>query len=274
MKNIQVQKAENLLALHHAGHLLVLPNIWDVIGAKLLEHAGYPAVATASAAVAYSRGYYDGEKISFRKLLKILKEICDGTSLPVTADIERGYAETTVQLRNNIKALIECGVVGINIEDSDENKKLLSTDRQCDKIRVIRKVSDDLGIRLVINARTDIFLQEDFAGNKIAAAAERARQYMEAGADCFYPILCNNDELSEIKSLLDIPINVIATKDTYPMHKLEEMGIARLSLGPGLLRVALSRMQAVIRHLKDYEDYGSFTGEDVMTSADIREIIQ
>lgn len=274
MNNSQEKKAEQLLQLHHSDKLLVLPNIWDVIGAKLLEHEGFPAVATASAAVAYSNGYFDGEKIAFIRLLSILKDICDNTSLPVTADIERGYAGNSEELSGNIRNLIRNGVVGINIEDSDADKKLIPCERQCEKIQVARKVSEEAGIYLVINARTDIFIQEDYPGNRVEDAIARAREYSNAGADCFYPILCPNDELVQISSRIDMPINVIATKDTFPVKKLEEIGIARLSLGPALLRAALTKMKEIMGSLKDPGHYETFTGNDILTSPDIQKIIQ
>ena len=92
-KTTQIQKAEKFLALHHEPKLLVLPNIWDPLGARLLEGLGYPAVATASAAVAYSLGYDDGQKIKFDAMLDVIERIASSVAVPMTADIERGYAE-------------------------------------------------------------------------------------------------------------------------------------------------------------------------------------
>lgn len=269
------KKAESLLELHHSGKLLILPNIWDVLGAKLLESEGFKAIATASASVAFSNGFNDGQEIKFESLLRILKPICDCTYLPVSADIERGYADSINELGENITQLINLGIAGINIEDSKaEKNELESIDKQCGKIKHIRNVSAKLGVPLVINARTDVFLLDDFDGDKLTEAIKRGSDYKDAGADCFYPVLCDNDQLTAINSKVDLPLNVYAQKNTLPMLELERSGIARLSLGPSLLKSALTEMRNVIRGLKNYENYDSFTGSGIMSGNDIMNIIK
>src|SRR3954468_20721043 len=113
----QKAKAESFKALHHSGKLLVLPNIWDPLGANLLESLNYPAIATASASVAFTNGYDDGQRISFDSVLAILKKIVSSVNVPVSADIESGFAENDLQLEENIKQLLATGIIGINIED-------------------------------------------------------------------------------------------------------------------------------------------------------------
>mgnify|MGYP003399648848 CR=1 FL=1 len=115
------EKAELLSSLHYNEKILVLPNIWDPLGAMLLEKLGYPAAATASASIAWSNGYKDGENISFNELVLILKKITCSVKIPVTADIESGYASNLFQLEENVKRLIDAGISGINIEDSYKN---------------------------------------------------------------------------------------------------------------------------------------------------------
>ena len=119
----QQEKAKQFHNLHHAGKLLIFPNVWDCLGAILLESLSYPAIATASASVAFANGLDDGENISFDALLTILKKIVTSVNIPVSADIESGYAENEIQLGENIKRLIETGIVGINIEDTDKKNK-------------------------------------------------------------------------------------------------------------------------------------------------------
>src|SRR5215470_7542584 len=121
----QRQKAEQFRDLHHSGKLLVLPNIWDPLGALLLESLGFRAVATASASVAFSNGYDDGENIPFSLLLTLLKRIAGCVNIPVSADVESGFATDEVGLRNNLRQLIETGIVGINIEDTDKKTNSL-----------------------------------------------------------------------------------------------------------------------------------------------------
>src|SRR5205809_6630447 len=160
-KFTQAEKAKQLYDLHHSGTLLILPNIWDVLGARLLEDLGYPAVATASASVAYSNGYNDGENIPFTDVLFILKRIAASVNIPVTADIESGYAQDEIQLEKNIRLLIEAGIVGINIEDTDKKTKaLLPAAIQCEKIKRIKKIAGEMEVPLFINARTDCYVHE------------------------------------------------------------------------------------------------------------------
>ncbi|MEO8416003.1 MAG: isocitrate lyase/phosphoenolpyruvate mutase family protein, partial [Ginsengibacter sp.] len=158
----QKEKATYFRELHYTGKMLVLPNIWDPIGALLLESLEYPAVATASASVAYANGYNDGENIPFNDLLILLNKITGNVAIPVTADIESGYADNDIQLRKNIQLLIDTGIAGINFEDTDKKTNaLLPVETQCNRIRLIRKVSDEKGIPLFINARTDVYLHDN-----------------------------------------------------------------------------------------------------------------
>src|SRR5688572_17999542 len=102
----QKAKAKLFKELHHSGNILVLPNIWDPLGAALLRSLGYPAIATASASVAFTNGYDDGEHIPFRDILMLLSKITASVNLPVTADIESGYASTQEDLQKNIELLL------------------------------------------------------------------------------------------------------------------------------------------------------------------------
>ena len=271
----QRNKAETLLNLHHSDELLILPNIWDVLGAKLLEAEGYGAIATASASVAFSRGFDDNLEINFNTLLELLKSICESTNLPVTADIEKGYANSNSELSDNIKKLIRCGIVGINIEDSEvKGEKLITIENQCERIRLIRRVSSEIGIPIVINARTDVFLMKNYEDDRLSEAITRGQHYKDAGADCFYPILCSNDELKDINLNIDLPINVLAQEDTLSIKELEQLGIARLSLGPSLLKSAVTKMREIIVALKNAEGYSSFANAETISSAEIIKIIK
>ncbi len=270
----QQKKAEQLLRLHHDPQLLILPNVWDVLGARLVTSENYPAVATASASVAFSHGKEDNEKVPFPQLLSLFKSICACTTLPVTTDIEKGYAQNLNDLKSNIQNLIKTGVVGLNIEDSlyDENG-LVSIEKQCEKIQLIRNVATKAGVPLVINARTDVFLLKAYADNRKEEAITRAKQYRDAGADCFYPILCTNQELLEINQEIGMPVNVLAQQTTLTVNELQASKIARLSLGPGLLKAALMQMQKVIRGLKQGRDFNSIQGTDLISSQEIARIL-
>ncbi len=274
MSNTQRKKAETLLELHHSGELLVLPNIWNVFGTKLVEAEGFEAIATASASVAFSKGYDDNEEIAFADLLKLFQSITNCTPLPVTADIERGYADTLKGLEENIKGLINSGVVGLNIEDSNAQGQLEPIEIQCEKIRSIRKVSDKMGIPLVINARTDAFLKEGKDEDKLSEALVRGQQFKDAGADCFYPVLCSNESLIEINQKIDLPVNVLAQGHVPPIEELERLKISRMSLGPALFKNVVMKMQAVLQSLKNGERFDSFINENTIASGKIVEIIK
>lgn len=262
IKESQTDKAELFRKQHLSGKLLVLPNIWDSLGARLLEKVGYKSVATASVATALSNGYLDGEEIPFNQLLKVVHQIASAVSLPVTVDIESGFSDSIVQLKENIRLLIENGAIGINIEDSHANHHgLFTIDEQCRKIEGIREVGIQYGVPLVINARTDVFLQK-IHENAMEKAIERGLAFKAAGADCFYPIVLNNyDEISQIISKVGMPVNVLLSKPVSDMERLEKIGVARLSLGPNLLNHALTTMKLIMDGLLHYDSSAFFSRE-------------
>jgi len=185
------EKAEEFRSLHHAKRILVLPNAWDVPSARIFEDAGFPAIATSSAALAVSIGYPDGEKIGKEELFSVVRKIAGVLNIPLSVDIESGFGATIDSLSDTIRRVIESGAVGINIEDiSDfEKKTLLPVEKQVERIRAVKSVSDSLDIPLLINARTDAY--RFGAGDEKARldeAIRRERAYEAAGADCLYPI--------------------------------------------------------------------------------------
>ena len=269
IRSEQKAKAQTFLSLHTNGELLMLPNIWNPIGARVLEYQGYPAVATASASIAESLGYEDGERIRLETMLEILSRISRSVSLPVTADIEAGYADTIETLKENILRVMETGVVGINLEDSlVEGGPLRSEAEQCERIAAVREVASSHDLHLVINARVDSFLSDSFSSReeRVEVAIQCARSYVEAGADCIYPIGPGDLEtLSQLRKRIFAPIDIFASPEDINLKDLQQLGINRVSFGPQVFRSCLSKFVGITAELKGLGNYecfaeGSLTG--------------
>jgi 2-methylisocitrate lyase-like PEP mutase family enzyme len=257
-----VSKAEALLSLHTQRDLLVLPNVWNPVGARILQAQGYPAIATASAAISASLGYQDGEKIKRSTLIDLIRRIAAGVDVPVTADIEAGYGSSTAELEETITAVIDSGVVGINIEDSlGEEGVLRPVEDQCHRISAVRRVAARQSLHLVINARVDSFLSSAFAGVEEATedAVERAKAYVEAGADCVYPIGPGDEATVRVlRARIDSPINILATPAAAPIEVLQAIGINRVSFGPFVFRSCLKKFIDITQTLMNKGGYACF----------------
>jgi 2-methylisocitrate lyase-like PEP mutase family enzyme len=273
----QQEKANRFYSLHHSGRLLILPNIWDCLGANLLESLHYPAIATASASIAFTNGYDDGQRISFDSVLAILKKIVSKVNIPVSADIESGFAENDLQLAENIKQLLATGIVGINIEDTDKKtNSILPAETQCGKIKLIKKVSEEVSIPLFINARADVYLRgKDFdtPESKFEEALKRGRAYKAAGADCFYPIaMTQQEDIRRMVEQLQMPVNVITIPGIPELNILNEIGVARVSLGPSFLKIAVKAMKNLALKLQHFEGLSEIT-ENEITSAYVKDLV-
>ena len=269
-------KANLFKSLHHNNKILVLPNIWDPLGAILLESLGYAAVATASAAIALSNGYADGENISFKELLLILKKIVRSVKIPVTADIESGYASNIVMLEENIKQLIDAGISGINIEDSaHDDSNMISITAQCEKISCIKNTALQMGVPLFINARTDVYLKANnlSAEEKLVETIRRGNAYKDAGANGFYPIvLTEKESMKSIVKEVGLPVNILLLPGIPDFEILQTIGIARISLGPGFLKTAINAMKNIAEKLLHYEGMPEVMDNPV-TSAYLKNLI-
>lgn len=263
IENFQSQKEKQFHQIHLNNELLILPNIWNPLGAILLEDLGYKAVATASASIAFTNGIDDGEKISFDELILILKKIVKSVKIPVTADIESGYAKNNFDLKENIKRLIDIGIVGINFEDSQhEDQKLFTKEIQSEKINLIRKTASEKSSNLFINARTDVFIKENHLSKEeqLSNAIERGKAYKDAGADGFYPIVLKEKE--SIKTIIrevSLPINILMLSGIPDFSTLKEIGLARVSLGPGFLKKAINSMKNIAEKLLHFEGMEEIT---------------
>jgi len=269
LKNEALQrKAKIFRELHFGETLLILPNIWDPLGAALLEELGYPAIATASASIAYTHGMPDGENIRFSELINILAKIVLSVNIPVTADIESGYANNRAELQENIRLIVQSGVVGINIEDYDLiHRKLFPVEVHCKRLKIVRETAEAMGVSLFINARTDVFVKGTewkTSEAKWEEAVKRGKAYLEAGADGFYPImLSDKKEITTLVAEIPGPVNILAGPGIPDIKALKEIGVARLSLGPGFLKTAIRAMKQSALQLKDGEGLSAVTDNEI-----------
>ncbi len=271
--SLQKQKAEELRALHHASRILVLPNVWDAVSARIVETAGAKAIATSSAAIAFAYGYPDGEHISRKEMLEAVARIAHTVSLPVTADLEAGYSDSTHQIEQLVHEAIASGAVGLNLEDGAGNPpRLRPLELQLEKIRTLREVSDRAGVPFVINARTDVYLlkigQPD---TQFAEAVRRGRAFREAGADCvFVPLVEERDTIAALVKEIGGPINILAGARTPSVAELQKLGVARVSVGSGACRAALAALREVAQELLTKGTYDSMM-RNILPSADVNQ---
>lgn len=187
------EKAAALRALHVPGRPLVVPNVWDAASARAVEAAGFPVIATGSAAVAPVLGYDDGEETPVEEMLAAIARISRSVGLPVTADMERGYGLEPAEL---VERLAAAGASGCNLEDSDPHTgAMIDAGEQAAFLGAVRSAAVDAGVDLVINARVDTYMHgTGDAGERLAESVRRGRSYLEAGADCVYPIFAAKAE--------------------------------------------------------------------------------
>ena len=252
----QAEKATRFRELHHTGKTLVLPNAWDVGSALVFEKAGFPAIATTSAGVAAVFGYPDGQYISPDLMLDMVSRIAHAVSVPVTADVEAGYD-------NAVKtglAVMAAGAVGVNLEDtlSADPTTLIGLSQQTDTIRQVRQETN-----LVINARCDIFLSGiGEAAARFEHTVERARAYHAAGADSvFIPGVTDAGTIGRLVKAIDGPINILALAGVPSIPDLQELGVARVSIGSGGARAALGLARRLASELRDHGTFTSMTAD-------------
>src|SRR5258708_5368736 len=184
---VQADKAEQFRRMHAGPRILALPNAWDAVSARILEEAGHPAIATSSAAVAFSLGYPDGQRISRTEMLEAVARIARAVRVPVTADMESGYGTTAKDMMETAKAVIAAGAIGMNLEDvtGDDESSHVEISLQQEKIRTIKETALSAGVPLVLNARTDVYLMPiGEANTRFERTVERLRAYRQAGAAC------------------------------------------------------------------------------------------
>src|SRR5437660_5991339 len=253
--NTKRDRATALRRLHEGPAPLVLLNAWDVASARLVEVAGFPAVATTSAGVAFSLGYPDGERISRDEMAQVVGRIATRLSIPVSADMEAGYGPTPEDAAATVRAVIGAGAVGLNIEDSPGtggDSTLIELPLQIERIQAARAAATAAGVPVVINARSDVFL----AGigeprTRIARIIERLNAYREAGADClFAPGVYDAATIGTLVKEVQGPVHILAGKDCTPIPELARLGVRRVSVGSGAMRASLGLVRRIADELR------------------------
>lgn len=213
--------ASELRALHVPGDPLILPNVWDAATARVVERAGFPAVATTSAGVAEGLGYADGQHTPAEQMLAAVSRIARAVGVPVTADLEGGYGLSGAALAH---AVVAAGAVGLNLEDTDHAAlpALVPLRDHAARIAALKEAAD-----LVVCARVDVHLR----GGDTPEALARARAYRDAGADCVYPIGITDEPTIAAFADLDVPVNILLRPGAPPVERLAQLGVARISLG-------------------------------------------
>jgi 2-methylisocitrate lyase-like PEP mutase family enzyme len=244
------EKAAVVRALHVPGDPLVLPNVWDAASAHIVESAGFPVIATGSAAIAPVLGHADGEATPVAEMMAAIRRIAVSVGVPVTADVERGYGLTPPEL---VERLAEAGAVGCNLEDSDPaTGAMVDPAEQADFIAAVRAADADL----VINARVDSFLNgSGTPQERFTDAVERGRHYLGAGADCVYPIFASDpDVIGALVKELDGPVNVLFRAGVPSIAELAALGVARVSFGHGLHTAAQAFTAQMVAAIKAGEN--------------------
>ncbi|MCW5981467.1 MAG: isocitrate lyase/phosphoenolpyruvate mutase family protein [Bryobacteraceae bacterium] len=247
-------KAERLRALHRGPAILRLPNVWDAAGARIVEKAGFPAAATTSAGIAFALGYPDGERIPRDEMLGQVRRIARVLSIPLTADLEAGYED----IEETAAGLVAAGAVGLNLEDAKDGA-LVDIPVAVEKIRAVRSAGGRLGVPIVINAHCDIYLlQAGDPSTRFSRTVERLEAYKAAGADClFVPLVEDEETIARLVQTLRFPVNILATAGAPPAGRLQELGVARVSLGSGPMRAALGLMRRIAEELRDQGTYAA-----------------
>jgi 2-methylisocitrate lyase-like PEP mutase family enzyme len=264
VSNSQKEKAELFLKFHHDKEMLVLLNSWDISSSKIIEASGYKAIGTTSMGIAASLGYPDCQIIQLSEMIAVITGIVNNVKVPVTVDIEAGYGNNIDQIINSVKKIIATGIVGINIEDSLElNPKLIDEMEFCERISAIRALSDSMGFHLVINARTDSFYTSTGSPQEnLAESIKRGNKYREAGADCiFVQPVWEKETIRTLVKEINAPINILANPGIGagilppPVKELQDLGVARLSLGSGLMKATLALIKKVADELSEKGTY-------------------
>jgi 2-methylisocitrate lyase-like PEP mutase family enzyme len=272
----QESRAQKLRSLHHNPKILLLPNAWDVASARIFEEAGFDAIATTSAGIAFTLGYPDGQKITREEMLEVVVRIAAAVKVPVTADIEAGYGDRPEDAAEITRGVIQAGAVGMNLEDAtnDPQNPLVPLSLQLEKIAAVREEAVSSKVAVVLNARTDTYLlQVGPPEKRYDETLRRLSAFRDSGADCvFVPGLRDTETIRRLVADLNFPLNILAGPGFPSVPELEKLGVARVSLGSGPMRATLGLVQRIAQELKANGTYEAL--EDSIPYADVNRMLQ
>ncbi|MFC0553527.1 isocitrate lyase/phosphoenolpyruvate mutase family protein [Planotetraspora thailandica] len=261
ISQIQTDRAALFRALHTAGRPLVLPNIWDVAGARIVEDAGASAIATTSAGVSWGLGAADGDELDRDLALHLIARVVAAVDVPVTADIESGYADHSEGVAETVQGVLAAGAVGVNLEDAHHRgpTPLRPAPEQAERIVAARQAAGSAA--LFINARIDTYLLS--AGDPTARLREtlsRAEVYLAAGADgIFVPGVTDPQIISALVEGVAAPVNVLAGPGAPAVAELAALGVARVSLGSSIAEAAYAVVRSSAQEVLATGTYGTLT---------------
>ena len=260
----QRKKSEAFRAMHTSTGVVLLPNVWDVVSARIIEEAGFQAIATTSAGIAFAQGFPDGQKIPADRMIAAVAHIASAIRVPVTADVEAGYGQRPEDAARTARNVIDSGAVGMNFEDAtgDADHPLTELTLQLERIRAIREKAEELRVPLVLNARTDVYLlQIGDPKRRYDEALRRLRAFRDAGADCvFVPGVRDAETIGRIVADLKCPVNILAVPGSPSVPRLVELGVKRISLGSGPMRASLGLLRRLTEEVQTSGTYKLMEG--------------
>jgi len=252
-RQAQLERVARFRALHDRRRVLLLPNAWDAGSARMLAGLGFDAIATTSGGVAWSLGYADGEAAPLAEVVAAIERVVRVTPLPVSADFEAGYGATPEALAASVRAVIDTGVAGLNLEDGVRHESLRDIDDAARRIAAARGAARDMGVPIFVNARIDTWIVGGGASvtERIGETLRRARAYLAAGADGIYPIaLADPAAIARLCAEIDAPVNVGARAGLPDLAHLGRLGVARVSTATRLATFALSAARSAAMELR------------------------
>jgi 2-methylisocitrate lyase-like PEP mutase family enzyme len=255
--------AELLRSLHRRGDPLVLVNAWDVASAQRVVAAGGRAVATSSAAIAATLGLADDPTLPVEAMFQVLARIASAVDVPVSADLLDGYGLLPVE---QVDRMLAAGIVGCNLEDSDHARpgSLVEPGIAAERIAGVRAAATAAGVEIVINARIDAYLYPDHYSEMTADPTSdviaRARRYLDAGADCVYPVRLTDPQLvRDLVEQLDASVNANLA-DHSMLAAVAGAGASRISIGPQAFHATLGTLDRIAAELLRSTEPGEITG--------------